>query len=244
MEAKMISRREVLVQTGGALALLGMVGDSLARAESKRTAPPAVSMGKHTVVSLPFDAKKLKGLSERMVVSHHDNNYAGAVTNLNKVEDELSRVRKDTPGYLVAGLRERELTYTNSLVLHEHYFGNLGGNGKPDGGIASALADGIAGLGRWEELFRATGLSLSGGSGWVVLDYNFQWNDLRTYWSGNHTQQLSFGAPLLVMDMYEHAYQMDFGAAAAKYVDAFFDNINWHEVNRRYERALAMARAG
>jgi Fe-Mn family superoxide dismutase len=238
----MISRRDVLFQTGGALALLGMVGESAARGESKRAVAARVAMGKHTVVPLPFDAKKLKGLSERMVFSHHDNNYAGAVTNLNRVEDEFSHVGKDTPGFLVAGLRERELTYTNSLVLHEHYFGNLGGNGKPDGAIATALGESFAGLGRWEELFRATGLSLSGGSGWVVLDYNFQWNDLRTYWSGNHTQQLSFGAPLLVMDMYEHAYQMDFGAAAAKYVDAFFANINWQEVNRRYERALAMAR--
>jgi len=238
----MISRRDVLVRTGGALALLGVVAESSARGESKRTVPAPVSTGKHTVAPLPFDPKKLKSLSERMVVSHHDNNYAGAVTNLNKVEEELARVRKDTPGYLVAGLRERELTYTNSLILHEHYFGNLGGNGKPDGAIAAALGDTFAGLGRWEELFRATGLSLSGGSGWAVLDYNFHSNDLRTYWSGNHTQQVSFGAPLLVMDMYEHAYQMDFGAAAAKYVDAFFANIHWDEVNRRYERALAMAR--
>ena len=239
----MVSRRDVLVQTGSALALLGVMGESSARGESKRVVPPPVPSGKHTVVPLPFDAKKLKGLSERLVVSHHDNNYAGAVTNLNKVEEEFTRVRKDTPGYLVAGLRERELTYTNSLILHEHYFGNLGGNGKPDGAIATALGEAFSGLGRWEELFRATGLSLSGGSGWVVLDYNFQWNDLRTYWSGGHPQQMAFGAPLLVMDMYEHAYQMDFGAAAAKYVDAFFTNINWDEVNRRYARALAMARA-
>jgi len=77
----------------------------------------------------------------------------------------------------------------------------------------------------------------------VVLDYDFHTHDLRTYWSGNHTQQPAFGAPLLVMDMYEHAYQKDFGAAAAKYVDAFFANINWSEVNRRYAKALAMARA-
>jgi Fe-Mn family superoxide dismutase len=240
----MISRRDVLVQTGSALTLLATLGNSAARGEGKRTAPAGVAMGKHAVVPLPFDAKKLKGLSERMVVSHHDNNYAGAVNNLNKVEEEFTHVRKETPGYLVAGLRERELTYTNSLILHEHYFGNLGGNGKPDGAIAAAIGESFASLGRWEELFRATGMSLSGGSGWVVLDYNFHSNDLRSYGSGNHTQQLAFGAPLLVMDMYEHAYQMDFGAAAAKYVDSFFANINWDQVNRRYQRALGMARTG
>jgi superoxide dismutase, Fe-Mn family len=170
----MISRRDVLLQTGSALAVLGVLGESGARGEGKRPGTAPVPVGKHTPAPLPFDAKKLKGLSERMVVSHHDNNYAGAVTNLNKVEDELARVRKETPGYLVAGLRERELTYTNSIILHEHYFANLGGNGKPDGAIAAALGEAFAGLGRWEELFRATGLSLSGGSGWVVLDYNFQ----------------------------------------------------------------------
>ena len=232
----MISRRDVLLQTGSALAVLGVLGESVVHGESKRVGTAPVPVGKHTLVPLPFDAKKLKGLSERMLVSHHDNNYAGAVTNLNKVEDELARVRKDTPGYLVAGLRERELTYTNSIILHEHYFANLGGNGKPDGAIAAALGEAFAGLGRWEELFRATGLSLSGGSGWVVLDYNFHWNDLRTYGSGGHPQQMAFGAPLLVMDMYEHAYQMDYGARAAAYVDVFMQIIRWDNAAALFER--------
>ena len=143
---------------------------------------------------------------------------------------------KDTPGYLVAGLRERELTYTNSLVLHEHYFGNLGGNGKPDGAIATALGDGFGGLGRWEELFRATGMSLSGGSGWVVLDYNFHSNDLRVYWSGNHTQQMAFGAPLLVMDMYEHAYFIDYGSDRKIYIEDYLKNLNWNSANQIYAK--------
>jgi Fe-Mn family superoxide dismutase len=168
------------------------------------------------------------------------------VKNLNKVETDLAAATKDTPGYVVSGLKDRELGYTNSLILHEHYFGNLGGAGKPGGAVASALSDCFGGLARWEEMFRATGMSLSGGSGWTVLDLNFQTGDLRTYWSGNHTQALAFGRPLLVLDMYEHAYQMDYGAAAAKYVDAFMANVNWDEVNRRFEgalRALAALRA-
>jgi Fe-Mn family superoxide dismutase len=114
----------------------------------------------------------------------------------------------------------------------------LVGNGKPGGTVATAVAEHFGGMARWEELFRATGTSLSGGSGWAILDLNFHTGDLRTYWSGNHTQALAFGMPLLVLDMYEHAYQMDYGAAAAKYVDAFFANVNWDEVQRRYERAL------
>src|SRR5215831_13929429 len=135
---------------------------SMLRGELQAQAPAA---GGWTIKPLPFDPKKLSGISEKMIVSHHDNNYAGAVKNLNKVEGELARVNKDTPGFVVSGLKDRELGFSNSMILHEAYFGNLGGNGKPGGAVASALGDAFGGLARWEELFRATGMSLSGGSG-------------------------------------------------------------------------------
>jgi Fe-Mn family superoxide dismutase len=208
------------------------------RTKSDSGAGLRVGAGKHTPVPLPFDPKKLNGLSERLIVSHHENNYGGALRNLNKVEEELSGITKETPGFVVAGLKERELTFTNSVILHELYFGNLGGDGKPTGTVKDAIAAAFGSVDRWEELFRATGMSLAGGSGWALLDFNFHTGDLRTYWSGNHTQSLAFGAPLLVMDMYEHAYHIDYGAAAAKYVDAFVANTRWEEVNQRYERAL------
>jgi Fe-Mn family superoxide dismutase len=197
--------------------------------------------GTHEVKPLPFDPGKLKGISEKLIRSHHENNYGAAVKNLNKVEEELGRVTKDTPAFLVGGLRERELTFNNSMVLHEHYFGNLGGDAKASGPIETLVSKTWGSFGRWEEQFRATGAALGGGSGWVLLDFNFQTGDLRTHWSGNHTQTGAFSQPLLVMDMYEHAYQMDYGAAAAKYVDAFFQNIRWDEVNRRLERAQRAA---
>jgi Fe-Mn family superoxide dismutase len=196
--------------------------------------------GQHAPRKLAFEAKKLRGISEKMITSHWENNYGAAVKNLNKVEEELVRISKDTPGFLVGGLKERELTFTNSIVLHEHYFGNLGGDGRSDGAVAAALAETYGSLGRWEEIFRATGASLGGGSGWTVLDWNLHTGALRTYWSGNHTQTLAFGAPLLVLDMYEHAYQMDYGAAAAKYIDAFMQNVDWQEVNRRFERTAML----
>jgi Fe-Mn family superoxide dismutase len=244
-----MSRREVLLETGGAVALLSGIATA-SKARAANIAGPlnvAAASGdahkaKHKVVPLPFDPKKLKGLSERMIVSHHDNNYAAAVNSLNKVEEDLARVNKDTPGYLVFGLRERELTYNNSMTLHEHYFANLGGDGKVSGAVAKTLAGTFGSVSRWEELFRATGMSLGGGSGWVVLAHNFARGGLQVTWSSVHSQALAYAAPLLVMDMYEHAYQMDFGAAAGKYIEAFFANINWDEVNRRHERALAMAR--
>ncbi|HVR63949.1 MAG TPA: superoxide dismutase [Polyangia bacterium] len=246
-----ISRREVLAGIAvGAPVLIATTKENVARAEpadphagTAGGGASPVFAGKHAVAPLPFDPKKLAGLSERMIVSHHDNNYAGAVKNLNKVEESLAGVTKDTPPFVVSGLKERELTFTNSAILHEHYFGNLGGSGKPGGAIEKRLAAGHGGFGRWEEHFRAVGNSLGGGSGWAVLDFNFHSGDLRTYWSGGHSQALSFAAPLLVMDMYEHAYAIDYGSAAGKYIDAFFKNVNWDEVNRRLERAEKAAAA-
>jgi len=158
------------------------------------------------------------------------------VKNLNKVELELANVTKDTPGFLVAALRERELTYTNSKILHEHYFGNLGGDGKRAGAIDKRLAAQFGSTARWEELFRATAMSLGGGSGWVLLDLDYSTGDLRIYGTSGHTQSLAFGQPLLVLDMFEHAYAIDYGAAHAKYIDAFFQNIRWSEVDKRLAR--------
>jgi Fe-Mn family superoxide dismutase len=197
----------------------------------------SVQPGKHVLAPLPFNPKKLKGLSEKLLVSHHENNYGGALKNLNKVEEQLQQTNKDTPGFVVGGLRERELTFGNSVVLHELYFGNLGGNGKSSGSVEKAVADGFGGFGRWEELFRATGMSLAGGSGWTILDCSLTTGDLRVHWSGGHSQSPANAVPLLVLDMYEHAFHIDYGAAAAKYIDAFFANVNWDEVSRRYEKA-------
>ena len=90
---------------------------------------------------------------------------------------------------------------------------------------------------RWEELFRSSAVALGGGSGWVILDANYATGDLRIYATSGHNQAVAFGQPLLVLDMFEHAYAMDFGAAHAKYVDAFFTNVKWAEVDRRLGRA-------
>jgi Fe-Mn family superoxide dismutase len=233
--------------TLGAVAISGAGGKAMAGAAGGSSdagvAPGGVAPGKHAIQPLPFDPAKLKGLSERLLRSHHENNYGGAVKNLNKVEEELTRVTKDTPGFMVGGLKERELTFNNSMVLHELYFGNLGGDGKPGSAVQSAIARSFGTLGRWEELFRAVGASLAGGSGWVVFDHNFQTGQLGIHWSGNHTQTAAYSKPLLVMDMYEHAYAIDYGAAAAKYIDAFFQNVQWDEVARRLEGAQKVSAA-
>jgi len=176
-------------------------------------------------------------LSERLITSHHENNYGGAVKNLNRVEQELTKINADTPPFVVAALRERELTFRNSKSLHEAYFGNLGGNGKRSGAIENALSESYGSVATWEQHFRGTALGLGGGSGWAILALELDTGALRTIASGNHTQTLSLGVPLLVLDMYEHSYHIDFGAAAARYVDAFFANIHWDVVNQRIDSA-------
>jgi Fe-Mn family superoxide dismutase len=238
----MPTRRDVLI-AGGATALLA---PTLAVAKTPPRPPAPTKPGAHKVAALPFDASKLKGLSAAMLTSHHEKNYGGAVKNLNAVELEIQTTNQNTPGFTVATLRERELTYTNSKILHEHYFGNLGGDGKLAGSIAKRLAAQFGSTARWEELFRASALSLGGGSGWVILDANYSTSDLRIYATGGHSQSVAFGQPLLVLDMYEHAYAIDYGAAHAKYIDAFFANVKWAEVDRRLARsdkALAALRA-
>lgn len=237
-----ITRREAL---GAALA--GVTGSMLqqgmgmaAEAHNRGDEMRAFQPGQHVPRKLGFDVKKLRGISEKMITSHWENNYGGAVKNLNQVEEQLQAVNKDTPGFLLGGLKERELLFTNSMILHELYFGNLGGDGKAAGAVERALATTYGSLGRWQEVLHGTGASLGGGSGWTVLAWNLHTGGLRTYWSGNHTQAVAFGAPLLVLDMYEHAYQMDYGAAAAKYIDAFMRNVDWQVVNHRYERAAKL----
>jgi hypothetical protein len=147
----------------------------------------------------------------RLLRSHHDNNYAGAV-NLNGVG--AGPRHQGSPAFLVGGLRERELTFNNSMVLHELYFGNLGGDGRAGSAVQAALSRSYGSFGRWEELFRGVGTSLAGGSGWVVLDFNFQTGQLGTHWSGNHTQIAAYSRPLLVMDMSARLRDRH-GAAAA-----------------------------
>ena len=227
-----MNRRQAIGSIAGAVVATAAVTPvSHAKAPPLTPVPP----GAHKAVALPFNAAKLPGLSEKLLTSHHDNNYAGAIKNLNAVELELDKITKDTPGFQVAALRDRELTYANSAYLHERYFENLGGDGKPTGEFSKALATQFGSAARWEELLRATAMSLGGGSGWVAIAQAPLTNDLRIIGTGGHSQALAAGTPIFVLDMYEHAYAIDYGAAHAKYIDAFFANLNWSVLDRRWQ---------
>jgi superoxide dismutase, Fe-Mn family len=247
-----MTRREALatITMGSAALLTGCAGarqmapgadhPSAAAGEPVMTNQTALA-GNHQVVPLPFAAGSLTGISERMISSHHENNYGGAVRNLNRVEQELSQITADTPPFVVAALRERELTFRNSKTLHEAYFKNLGGDGKRSGAIDAAVGQAYGTTARWEQHFKSTALGLGGGSGWAILALELETGALRTFASGHHTQVLALSVPLLVLDLYEHSYQIDYCAAVARYFDAFVANVSWDEVNRRFERAQRLA---
>lgn len=236
----MISRREAietLAASGVGLTLTGFAEAQTQPAMAKAFA------GQHQLKPLPFDPAKLKGISEKLIRSHHENNYSGAVKALNAVEQRLAAMlnEKDLPAYVYGDLKREELVRTGSVVLHEFYFGNLGGDGKAAGDVLNAIKQGWGGYEQWEAEFKKTGNALGGGSGWVIFALNFHTGGLHNYWSWDHMHNAPTGTPLLAMDMYEHSYQMDYGAAAGKYVDAFMQNVNWEEVNRRFTRAVKMA---
>lgn len=229
-----ISRREAI--SGAFAAGVGIIASPSVGLPQSETLPPAFA-GKHQPKPLPFDATRLTGISEKLIRSHHENNYTGAVKALNVVEQRLAALgkEKDLPAYVYGDLKRQELIRTGSIVLHEHYFANLGGNGKADGKAKKLIEQWFGSYENWEAEFKRTGNALSGGSGWTILAFNQHTKEMHNYWSSDHTVGPAFSKPLLVLDMYEHAYQMDYGAAAAKYVDAFMQNVNWDEVNRRVE---------
>lgn len=196
--------------------------------------------------ALPFDPATLPGLSEKLLRSHHQNNYSGAVSRLNAIRAQLATVDfAETPGFALNGLKREELIASNSMLLHELYFASLGGQGAvPAPGMALALAASFGSLERWREEFVAMGKALGGGSGWVLLVFQPREGRLINQWASDHTQCAAGSVPILALDMYEHAYHLDHGAAAGAYVDAFMANIDWAAVYTRYQHAVTAASEG
>lgn len=190
---------------------------------------------------LPFEASSLDGLSARLIESHWSNNYGGSVRALNETNKRLAAALADSdlPAYTYNDLKREHLMRTGSVALHELYFENLGGNGRAPASARSLLASAFDSFDRWESEYRRIAMGLGGGSGWVVLAYNRHFDALENYWMADHMHSPAAATPLLVMDMYEHSYQMDYGAATARYVDAFFANVNWDAVEARVESLKA-----
>lgn len=190
---------------------------------------------------MPYTAKdyaKLIGMAgfSETLLKNHFTLYQGYVTNTNKVLDTLDQMAKDgktaTPEF--AELKRRLGWEFNGMRLHEFYFENLGGKDGIDknGKLAKKLIESFGSYEAWEKDFRATGAMR--GIGWVVLYQDPASGRLINFWVNEHDVSHPAGCnPLLIMDVFEHAFMIDYGLKRADYIDAFFKNINWSAIESR-----------
>jgi len=228
-------RRNFIAGVGVAAASTALLATSQALAQTNpQTGSKAMS---YQAKPMPFDPKSISGISERVLVSHYENNYVGAVKRLNAIGTQLAELDfAKAPNFLINGLKREELIASNSMILHEIYFDGLGGASKPNGPLADAITRDFGSVERWRAEFSAMGKAEGGGSGWVILSYSPRDKRLVNQWAADHTTTLAGGRPVLVLDMYEHAYHMDVGAAAAKYVDIYMEAIRWENAAKLYEQ--------
>jgi Fe-Mn family superoxide dismutase len=184
---------------------------------------------------LASDPTRIKGMSEKLITSHYENNYGGAVRRLNAITEQLGALDfAAAPVFVVNGLKREELIATNSMILHELFFASLGEESAPEAQLRDALIGDFGSVERWRAEFSAMGKAQGGGSGWVLLTWSPRDRKLVNQWAMDHTTTLAGGQPILALDMYEHSYHMDYGARAAAYVDAFMAAINWPNVATAY----------
>jgi Fe-Mn family superoxide dismutase len=189
----------------------------------------------------------MNGLSERLLVSHYVNNYGGALRRLNAIRARLASLdwtRAAT--FEINGLKREELIAAGSVILHEIYFESLGGQGdnpptgheEPPAGLARALERDFGSVAAWRAEFTAMAKALAGGSGWTILAWSARLGRLINHWAADHAHGLAAATPILALDLYEHAYHIDFGAKAAAYVDQVMANLNWERIGARYRSAV------
>lgn len=180
----------------------------------------------------------IKDFSENLLKNHFKL-YEGYVTNTNKLLDILNLMLKEgktaTPEF--AELKRRFGWEFNGMRLHEYYFGNMIKSGKildKNSKVGKKISEDFASFENWEKDFKATGSMR--GIGWVILYLDPQTKKLMNVWINEHdVGHLAGGIPLLVLDVFEHAFMLDYGTNRADYIKAFFENINWSEVENRFK---------
>ena len=178
---------------------------------------------------------ELKGISQKTIENHYEKLYKGYVKKWQEIQDKLKSADKATANATFSDLRELKLEETfaaDAIILHEAYFDVLGGDGKPSGEIIKAIEKDFGSYDNWLSDFKALGLC---SRGWVFLTYDFNDGKLRNYTADLHNQGGVWGAtPIIVLDVYEHAYFADFGTDRKSYIETYFLNLNWDVINKRY----------
>ena len=185
--------------------------------------------------------RELNGISQRTMEEHYEL-YKGYVGKTNEIQEKLAGVDRASANQIYSDLRSLRTDLsvaTGGVKNHEIYFGHLGGKGgAPSGKVAELIARDFPSVDAFLTDFKASGLA---ARGWVWLAYDHDWNTLTTVTGdAQNTFPLWNATPILALDVYEHAYWIDYGRARAKYIEAFFNNLDWNAVNANLERALAM----
>jgi len=235
-----MERRDFIKGIGVATSVAAASSALTSTAHAQAATPqPGAKPTTYDIKPFTLDPKSVKGISEKILVSHYENNYVGAVKRLNAINAQLAELDfAKAPGFVINGLKREELIAMNSMILHEVYFDSLGG-GSAIGSLAAAISRDFGSVERWRTEFAAMGKAEGGGSGWVLLSYSPRDKRLVNQWAADHTNVIAGGEPIVALDMYEHAYHMDYGAKAGSYVDAFMEAINWDNAIKRYERVKA-----
>jgi len=231
-------KRRDFIQGVGLVAGAATASALVQQAAYAQTAPqPGAKPMAYEIKPFSLDPKSVKGISEKILVSHYENNYVGAVKRLNAIAAQLAELDfAKAPGFVINGLKREELIAMNSMILHEAYFESLGGGGAARGSLSEAIARDFGSVERWRAEFAAMGKAEGGGSGWVLLSYSSRDKRLVNQWAADHSNAIAGGRPVIALDMYEHAYHMDYGAKAGAYVDVFMEAINWDNAVKLYDR--------
>lgn len=189
---------------------------------------------------LAFAKDALSGISQKTLEIHHDKLYVGYVNKKNEIQDKLDAVSDGELAHANAtyspfrALKAEETFAVNAVYLHEYYFANLGGNGEPSGALMERIASDFGSYEQWEKHFKAAGLA---ARGWVVTVWDTHEERLRIYTGDTHNQGGVWGAiPLITLDVFEHAYFIDFGSDRKSYIDAYMANLNWENANARFAK--------
>lgn len=192
----------------------------------------------YQVKPLPF-ARELTGISKKTLDIHHGKLYTGYVNKSNEIEDKIKKADKASANasYSEIGELKRQQSFAlNGVYLHEAYFSVLGGDGKPTGPLVEGIKKDFGSYEEWEADFKSAGLA---ARGWVVLVFDVNDGRLHNYSCDVHNQGGIWGAvPIIVLDVYEHAYFIDFGSDRKSYIEAFMKNLNWEAANNAFHNVI------
>ncbi len=185
----------------------------------------------HKIKPLKFNSNSLKGISEKQIKLHHDRHYASYVKGKNKIEAKLSQ------GHLegIRELKKAESHNASGMVLHETYFGHLGGKGRePKGKLMKKIKEDFGSYERWKKEFM---VCAGAARGWALLCYDWSDHKLHNYLVDFHDEGAVWNAaPIMALDLWEHAYYLDYGPDKKKYIEAFFKNLDWKVVEEKFEK--------